>query len=501
MRILIDTNILIELEDNRVISDTFSKFYRIAITNQCNLLYLPKSISKDINRDKNKERREIIISKLNKYQPLQDYAEPSKEFLAKLKISKINDEIDSKQLFQLERGYVDIFVTQDKGIHKNAKKINLNRNVLTIDQALILLESQFTYKIPSHPILREHSIREIESKFNDKFFDSLKEDYGEFEFDKWLNKCTKENRKCYSLIVEDCLQAILIYNIENVESHQLPNIFVKALKICTLKVDDTAFGIKLGELFLNKMFELCISQKIKYLYLTVYARQKHLIELLEMFGFYKDDFKNSQGLIEIRMIKCLDKSKISINENDISVHPFYLNNSNIKKFVIPIQPQFYSTLFKDSDLRTPSLFDKIPYSINEIQGNTIIKAYISNSKNRKPKKGDILFFYSSKVNQVIEPFGILESLDIINDFDKLWSIVRKKTVFTEVELRNWLIERKELHIITFRLIAYLKKNISLNKIKEIESFKNNLQTITQLREADYVKLNNEGYFDKRYIIN
>tara|TARA_Y100000815_G_scaffold40068_1_gene32985 strand:+ start:669 stop:2174 length:1506 start_codon:yes stop_codon:yes gene_type:complete len=501
LRILIDTNILIELEDNRVITETFAKFYRIANTNDCTIFYHPKAIPIDVSRDKNNERKNIIISKLNKYQSLQDYAKPTTEFNSKFKNNKINDEIDNKQLFQLEKGFVDFFVTQDNGIHKNAKKINLEDKVLTIDQALKMLEEQFTFKIPSHPILREHSIREIEDKFDSSFFDSLRDDYGTAEFNKWLQKCAKKNRKCYTLIVEDNLQAILIYNLENVEDHQLPNIFDKALKICTLKVDDTAFGIKLGELFLNKMFELCLNRKIKYLYLTVYEKQLHLIKLLETFGFYRNEFKNSQGLIEIRMIKCLDKNKINITENDISAHPFYLNNSDIKKYVIPIRPDFYGSLFKDGKLRPPTLFDKGPDSINEIQGNTIIKAYVSNSKNQKPKKEDLLFFYSSKVNQVIEPFGILESIKIVKDFDKLWKIVRKKTVFTEAELQNWLKEKKELHVITFRLIAYLKKNISLQKIKEIDSFKNKLQTITELKETDYIKLNNEGYFDKRYIIN
>lgn len=501
MRILIDTNILIELEDNRVITETFAKFYRIANTNDCGILYHPKAIPIDVSRDKNHERKNIIISKLNKYQPLNDFAKVTTEFNSKFKNNKINDEIDNKQLFQLEKEFVDFFVTQDNGIHKKAKKINLEDKVLTIDQALKMLEEQFTFKIPSHPILREHSIREIEDKFNSSFFDSLRNDYGTVEFNKWLQKCAKKNRKCYTLIVEDNLQAILIYNLENVEDHQLPNIFDKALKICTLKVDDTAFGIKLGELFLNKMFELCINRKIKYLYLTVYEKQLHLIKLLETFGFYRNKFKNSQGLIEIRMIKCLDKNKINITENDISAHPFYLNNSEIKKYVIPIRPDFYSSLFKDGKLRPPTLFDKAPDSINEIQGNTIIKAYISNSKNQKPRKGDLLFFYSSKVNQVIEPFGILESIEIVNDFDKLWKIVRKKTVYTENELQNWLIEKKELNVITFRLISYLKKNISLTKIKQIDSFKNKLQTITELKEKDYTKLNDEGYFDKRYIIN
>ena len=36
---------------------------------------------------------------------------------------------------------------------------------------------------------------------------------------------------------------------------------------------------------------------------------------------------------------------------------------------------------------------------------------------------------------------------------------------------------------------------------EIPSFKNKIQTITRLKEADYQQLKNEGYFDRRYIID
>lgn len=77
MRILIDTNILIALEDNRVITETFAEFYRIAITNECEILYHPQAIPVDISRDKNNERKKIILSKLTKYQTLQDYAKPT----------------------------------------------------------------------------------------------------------------------------------------------------------------------------------------------------------------------------------------------------------------------------------------------------------------------------------------------------------------------------------------------------------------------------------------
>lgn len=501
MKILIDTNILIHLEDYKVISEDFAQFYRLAISNNCKILYHPLAVPKDLNRDKDVDRKNITQSKLQKYERLADYSKPDEIFNTTVDCKNENDEIDNLQLYQVNKNYVDYFVTEDKGIHSKAKKAGIQEKVLKITEALNLLEENFTIKIPSHPILKEHSIREIEDKFSDTFFDSLREDYGGDIFNAWLKKCVEKNRKCYTLQIEEHLHAILIYNVEKTEDHQIEGIYEKVLKICTLKVADTAFGIKLGELFINKMFEYCIEQKINYLYLTVYEKQTHLIELLVKFGFYKNVFNNNLGVEEIRMIKSLDKSKIKRQENSIENHPFYFDNKEVSKYAIPIRPDYYSKLFKDGKLRNPSLFDSTFDSINEIQGNTIIKAYISSSKTVKLKQGDILFFYASQNSKAIEPVGILESIKIVDKFDDLWEIVKKKTVFSQTDLQKMLDEKKKLNVITFRLVNYLKKKVTLRKINQIPSFKNKIQTITKIKEADYQQLKNEEYFDRRYIIN
>ncbi|MDR1895826.1 MAG: hypothetical protein LBR10_03450, partial [Prevotellaceae bacterium] len=368
------------------------------MSNHCKILYHPEALPNDISRDSNTERKKIIQSKLQKYEQLTNFAKLTEDFNNELGANRINDRIDNALLLQLSKGYVDYLVTEDKGIHTKAKKINLADKVLTISSALLLLKEQFEITIPQHPILQSHSIREIQDKFSSSFFDSLRNDYGKDSFNNWLNKCVHEDRRCYSLMVENEIQALLIYNIETVEQHKIPDIYERGLKICTLKVADTAFGIKLGELFLNKMFEYCLNQKVNFLYLTIYEQQTQLKTLLVQFGFYEQTFTNKQGLEEIRMIKCLDKTKITERQNKASIHPFYFDDNSITKYVIPIRPKYYSTLFKDGKFREPTLFDATESSTREIEGNTIIKAYISNSKRKSLKAGDILFFYASQNN-------------------------------------------------------------------------------------------------------
>jgi ribosomal protein S18 acetylase RimI-like enzyme len=501
LKILIDTNILINLEDNKIIQKEFAEFYQIAISNKCSILYHPKAIPEDLSNDRDNDRREIILSKLAKYQKIQNFDLPTEEFLSEIGNTKSNDKIDNKQLYQVYVNYADYFVTEDRGIHSKAKRFNISAKVLKIEEALNFLEERYQIIIPTHPILRESSIRKIKHKFETSFFDSLREDYGKTAFNNWINKCATKDRKCYYLLVGDELRAILIYNEETVEDHRLNDVFQNALKICTLKVESSAFGIKLGELFLNKMFEYCINQDIGYLYLSVYEKQTHLIYLLEKFGFYKEEFLNGQGNKELKMIKRLVKSLVTDNENLLVNHPFYRDGADINKYVIPIQPQFYNTLFKDGKHRSPTLFDASPWSLNEIQGNTIIKAYISNSNIKKLSKGDILLFYSSKERKSIEPIGILEECQIVDNIDDLWDLVRKKTVFTRKQLESMLYEKKSLHVIVFRLITYMQKEVNLDRIKRIDSLKNKIQTITHLKQDDYKELKDEGYFDRRYIID
>jgi hypothetical protein len=205
VKILVDTNILINLEDNKVIDKLFSGFYNLAISNNFKILYHPSAIPQDIHRDKNDERRNIILSKLEKYEKLENPAELPPDFLDDCPNKKPNDLCDNQQLYQLRKGYVDLFVTLDKGIHKKAQKLGIELACIDIEQAVRFLTDNYKIVIPKHPILSHQSIRVLEDEFNSKFFDSLREDYGSELFTKWLNKCVVQNRQCYYVKSENNL--------------------------------------------------------------------------------------------------------------------------------------------------------------------------------------------------------------------------------------------------------------------------------------------------------
>lgn len=498
MQILIDTNILIHLEDNKVIDDQFAKFYQFAISNKCDIYYHPACL-RDLKKDKDIERQSITLSKLNKYTQMPDPAIVTSDFVEFVGQKKDNDEIDNAQLFQVSKDYVDYFITEDRGIHLKAAKVNLSHKVLSIIDGLKILEEKYTLIIPRHPLLQECSIREIENELNDVFFDSLRESYS--GFNNWFIKCAKENRYCYTLRVENKISAILIFHREKHTDHALPDINDDAIKMCTLKVAETVFGYRLGELFLNKMFDMCIKRKINHLYLTVFPHHVQLIELLGKYGFVKYQFINKHNKEELRMIKSLIKDEYKQVPQAIASHPFYFDGDNINKFVIPIDPQFYNTLFKDGSFRMPSLFDDTEYGLNEIEGNTISKAYLCKSKRKSMKPGDLLFFYGSKNIKSIEPVGLLDEVVYTKDIDSIKKLVKRKTVYSDVDLEQMANGKRDTTVLIFRLLYYLEKPIKFKTIKTLESYTNNFQTITTLTETDYINLKKNKYFDERFIIN
>lgn len=78
MRVLIDTNIFIYREDDKNVSPDISILMRILNQTHTDVLLHPASLD-DIRRDKNQKRKEIILSKVEAYQILENAPIPDKE--------------------------------------------------------------------------------------------------------------------------------------------------------------------------------------------------------------------------------------------------------------------------------------------------------------------------------------------------------------------------------------------------------------------------------------
>lgn len=201
MNILLDTNIIIPLEDTgRILESSFAELRKLS-TEQQHCLYIHPMQIQDINRDTNIERRNIVLSRLAQYSQIEN---PPVLSIAErdnlgLHQANDNDKVDNNVLFALYRGAAHILVTNDDGIHKKATKIGISDKVYRLDQFIQFLQHSSSKKTSlDYTGVREKYLYEINK--GQSFFDSLRRSYN--GFDNWYHKSASQQRKCWC--IEDC---------------------------------------------------------------------------------------------------------------------------------------------------------------------------------------------------------------------------------------------------------------------------------------------------------
>ena len=292
MRILIDTNIFIPLEDSSsVLDESFSELVRLSNENNHQILAHPSSID-DIERDDDKERKEISLSRIRKYSFLEDPPILSDQETDSLGLKNDNDRVDNEILFAIYKDAANILVTEDRGIHKKAKILGIEGRVHYIQQAVQSLKRLHQRVHVSLPNIKEKYLHQLD--IDNNFFDSLRESYS--EFNEWYKRSSRGGRKAWLHENESGeLGAILIYKQENNEiitddNKALPG---TSLKLCTFKVGEDIRGRKIGELFLKAAFRYATANKIEHIYITIRSGKHEFLEdLCVDFGFYRyGDYK------------------------------------------------------------------------------------------------------------------------------------------------------------------------------------------------------------------
>ncbi len=484
MNILLDTNIIIPLEDtSRILDSSFAELRRLAAEQQHCLYVHPMQIA-DINRDKNQERKTIVLSRLNQYPKIDNPPILSEEERIELALSQSNDndKVDNNLLFALYRGAIHVLVTNDEGIHKKASCIGIQDKVYRLEQFLAFLR-RYSNQVVTYTYtgVKERYMYEIDK--SQTFFDSLRQAYK--GFDNWYQKSAENQRKCWC--IEDdkgAVVGICIYKHE--KDAPLVNdgdvVKGKILKLCTFKVDPSARGKKLGERLLYIAFDYCVKNDIDWVYLHTYGNeQRTLVGLCEEYGFYcLGKYKNDD--VYIKSMK-LRQENLGSLESLIKYYPFFQDNDTVQKFIVPIQPKYHEDLFPDfSDLKG-SLFES-DQNMYSCQGNTIKKAYLCHANTKHVKKGDILLFYRSKDRKSIQCIGIVEDTFISDKIEDVFPRIAKRTVYSYSDITK-ILEKKTL-VILFRFIA-LKKEITS---KELHSAKiqGNIQSIRKISNEQYITL-------------
>jgi GNAT superfamily N-acetyltransferase/predicted nucleic acid-binding protein len=516
MRVLLDTNILISRENNHIVPENIAKLMRLLEKLNYSKHVHPLSI-KEIEKDGNEERREVSLSKLKAYSTLDKYPDYSKDadFINKIgAVNNNNDIIDNQLIFCVHKNVVDCLVTEDIGILKKAKKLELD-NVSSIDKAVNI----FGKNVPNSNItLLSTFIKDKGFNFdlNDKFFDSLKEVYEEFS-DWWKKKVTNRDVYAYKNNSGD-INALLVPKIENRDEmcDCTPKFTCeRILKICLLKVAERARGLKLGELLLRMAIDYAIQNKLDEMYLTLFPQKSDsLITLIERFGFYK--YGENPRSEEVYLKKITPDKGLTINPDNIleldkKYYPSFYDGELVNKFIVPIIPEFHKKLFPDhkdyvTQYRQLPLPTLPPPPLQEnSEGNSIEKAYICNANTKKIHPGDVVLFYKTnqercKTNQgrYITSVGIVEEvLCKQKDRHEIMKRIVKRTVFSPNDIKEMLDKNKNKCVLV--LLFYhnfnLKNNFSLAEFGWSAP-----QSITKIEHNKYKRII-EGNIDERFIIN
>lgn len=463
MRFILDTNIIIPLEDSsKILEAPLSHFIKSAALSGHTLMYHPATV-RDIQRDLNQIRKEISLSRLNKYIQLEGHSNNKDDIDHLFGYSNTdNDACDNEILYALYCNCADFLISEDIGIHRKAKRFGISDRVLYIQQARNLFGIDAKSDNITFPGISNKFLSEIDP--NNNFFDSLRSSYS--GFNHWFEKSQRSGRKAWIISDESNIGAIIIYKEEEspIVTDDSKGLKGKSLKLCTFKVGELCQGRKFGELLLKKSFNYAFEGNYDWIYLTIREdSQLHLIELLGNFGFETFgkclQLNGEYDLVLAKPMKPVTAELYDTLDFTKKYYPWFTIKQNTQAYVVPIQPRYHLQLFPEIQVQ-PSLFEN---SITA--GNAINQAYLSNSKIKSINSGDVLLFYRSGDTKGITSIGIIEKCERTRDSKIVIQLTRKRTIYSENDIDK--ICEKDTLVILFKVICHFEAAISSKSLADI----------------------------------
>lgn len=286
VKIILDTNILIQTEDNKLVEKTFADFM-----SKCHehgiQVYIHEASIEDINRDQDETRKQITLSKASKYPKLEGIQCSKREELKQKygAIKKDNDHVDAKLLYAVDIKAAGFLITEDIELKERAEKSGLDDRVLNVIEALTWLRQTYEYLKIKLPHIQHLGCHQLDSE--QEIFTSLKNDYPEFE-DWFKNNCIPNHRDCWTITLDDLIVAIAIWK-QDETGNDLNDAIVeggkpakpqdKVFKVSTFKVDDGYRGSKIGEHLLKQALWHAYENNYDWIYLTTFPDKQPFLYL------------------------------------------------------------------------------------------------------------------------------------------------------------------------------------------------------------------------------
>lgn len=484
MRFLLDTNILLPLEDSQIpLIGSLANFVRLAHEHGHQLVYHPAS-EDDIQRDTNQARRVETLARLRQYTRLQDRL-PCPWNTSN---TNQNDAADNEILYALGCEAAHALVTQDRGIHDKARAIGLGNRVYTIQTAedwLRRLHEQVSVHLPN---VDEVSLYSLTPLLGSEFFDSLRSGY--LGFDNWFRESARRNTKAWvSWEQSGTLGAICIFKQQTDQTITQEGLILPgaALKLCTFKVGAAVQGKKIGELFLKAAFRYATANNLEHIFIHGDVDQHHfLFGLLKDFGFiHAGSHPGSDGRDAVYVKKHPVQAPV---DNDLQAFeylrryfPHFRDGNSVGKFIVPIRPEYHRILFADYD--SPVNRQMTLFLPSNSAGNAIKLAYLCHSQTKGVKPGDVVLFYRSEDERAITSLGVVEDYQTLRDAPEIARLVSRRTVYSMQDIEG--MARKPTKVMLFRLVRHFKSPPSHDWLLNNHIISGNIQSIRTLSADAY----------------
>lgn len=459
MRFLLDTNVLIPLEDSSItLGPSLASFVRLANQHGHVLLYHPAS-EDDVREDRNAQRREQTLQRLAQYSRL-DAGPPCPWNDVQ---TRINDARDNEILYALSCHAAHGLVTEDRGIHDKATHRGLAERVYTIQTANDLLQRLHSTVAVALPNITDVPLYNLTPQLDSDFFNSLREAYP--GFNQWFMKKSQNGTRAWiSQDAQRALAGICIYDRQDRERITddlvLPG---TALKLATFKVGEANRGRKVGELFLKAAFRYATENRLEHIFVHGDKERHHfLFEMLREFGFeLVGDHPGSDGRDAVYL------KEHPVRAPNVDLPPFeyhrryfphFRDDPHIAKFVVPIRPEFHRVLFPEYQSIADVQRDLFPEE--NYAGNAIKMAYLCRAQTRRIDPGSVIVFYRSGDDRALTSIGVVESYEQLSDAEAIISRVRRRTVYSLEQIVQ--MARSPTRVMLFRFVRHFSSPIPLH---------------------------------------
>lgn len=275
-----------------------------------------------------------------------------------------------------------------------------------------------------------------EVDLKDPFFQSLREDYP--DFDNWFRK--KQSQDAF--VQYDSNNRITGFLYLKVEKQTVDDVTPvissdRILKVGTFKIE--AHGTKMGEQFIKIIMDCAMDENVDVCYVTIYQKHGTLIDLVQHFGFELYGTKGKGKYKENVYLKRMRRVTGDINKD------FPLVNINgVRKYLLSIYPKYHSIMFPDSILNTESkdIITDVSYT------NSIHKIYVCTMDQVEDLEyGDIVVLYrTAEAGKAAEYSAVATSICVVEDvkhqrkfdsFDAFYKYASKYSVFDRQDLHYW----------------------------------------------------------------